>query len=70
MLRLIVQIVDTGAAANIGGPVETRYRTFDVDLPEVEAELRKADNWTTRHVVGAEVLAASSSEGKGVGNGE
>lgn len=56
MLRLIVQITDTGDAANIGGPVHTRYRTFDVALPEVEALLKKRDAWVTRNLVGVELL--------------
>lgn len=56
MLRLIVQIVDTGDACNVGGPVQTRYRTFDVDLPEVEAELRTDYKWATRSLVGAEIM--------------
>lgn len=61
MLRLIVQIVDIGDACNIGGPIQTRYRTFDVDLPEVEAELRTDDyKWATRSLVGAELLQAPS----------
>lgn len=59
MLRLIVQIVDIGDAANVGGPVQTRYRTFDVDLPEVEAELRTDYKWATRSLVGAELLNAA-----------
>jgi hypothetical protein len=50
-------------AANVGGPVVETCKTFDVDMPEVEAYLSCPDrdqygNWTytTRMVIGVEVL--------------
>lgn len=62
MLRLIVQITDTGDAANVGGPVHTRYRTFDVDLPDVEELLAKREAWVTRNLVGVELLSAATTK--------
>lgn len=59
-LRLIVRIDDANMAAHVGGPVITSYRTFDVDLPEVEALLRgggSGDNgFSYRALCGAEVV--------------
>jgi hypothetical protein len=47
-------------AANVGGAVHTDHRTFEVDLPELEAFLAepKRHNWTytQRQVIGVEVV--------------
>jgi hypothetical protein len=69
MIRLIIRDTHYGAAANVGGDVETRLKTFDVELPaEIEAYLREftderdkllAENknrWWNREVIGVEVL--------------
>ena len=69
MIRLIIRDTDYGAAVHVGGDVETRFKTFDVELPaEVEAYLReftderdrllaeKKSIWWAREVVGVEVL--------------
>jgi hypothetical protein len=69
MIRLIIRDTDYVAAANVGGDVETLFKTFDVELPaEVEAYLReftderdrllaeKKTRWWTREVIGVEVL--------------
>ena len=69
MIRLIIRDTDYGAAANVGGYVETRFKTFDVELPaDVEAYLReftderdrllaeKKNIWWNREVIGVEVL--------------
>ena len=50
MIRILCQVTDIGAAANIGGPVQDRYKTFDVDLPEVEEWINKEGQWETRLV--------------------
>ena len=42
MLRIIVIISDAIHAANVGGEVTRTAKTFDVDLPGLEAELRPA----------------------------
>ena len=69
MIRLIIRDTDYVAAANVGGDVETLFKTFDVELPaEVEAYLReftderdrllaeKKNMWWNREVIGVEVL--------------
>ena len=60
MLRLVLQKVHTGDAANIGGPVTTEVFTFDFDLPDAERCLRGVDVWNNVHVIGVEVLAAKA----------
>lgn len=65
MLRLIVRTDDAGMAVNVGGSVLVQYRTFDVDLPEVEAFLGRVGNLAHRQVVGVELVpAASRKEGQ------
>ena len=68
MLRIVVQTCDCGMAANVGGSVESSVKTFDAELPELEAYLReyetaKSDHaahrcvlYWHRNVIGAEVL--------------
>jgi hypothetical protein len=58
MLRLVIREDDAAMAANVGGHVQTTYRTFDVDLPHVEAWLTVDPrmHYTQRVLVGAEVL--------------
>lgn len=57
MLRVIVRTDGAGMAANVGGSVLTDFRTFDVDLPEIEALLREPlDNFTHRQIVGVELI--------------
>lgn len=58
-LRIIVCDVDSGNACNVGGPVEVKYRTFDIEAPEVEAFVREPKDfgWSyyQRHISGVEV---------------
>ena len=69
MLRLIIQTTDFGEAANVGGPVITRLRTIDVELPEVEKHLREFDDakangktvWSNRQLIGVEVIKSPKS---------
>jgi hypothetical protein len=57
MIRLCVSVASAGMAANVGGPVQVRMRTFDIDLPELEELLsHPSDSYTEAHVCGAEVL--------------
>lgn len=56
MLRAIIRNTDHAAAANIGGPIETRYITVDFDCPEVERWLAAGVPYQSREVVGVEVL--------------
>jgi hypothetical protein len=55
-------------AANVGGPVITSYKTFDVDLPDVEALLNAGgstgNSFSYNVLVGAEIVAALKSEGR------
>lgn len=62
MLRIVLQRIHTGDACNVGGPVTTSVRTFDVDIPEVEKCLRDTDRWTDVQVIGIETLDATSKE--------
>jgi len=56
-VRLIVCIDDAAMAANVGGSVHTSYRTFDVDLPDVEALLRdRANGYTEARLIGCELV--------------
>lgn len=76
MLRIVVQTCDCGMAANIGGSVESSVKTFDVDMPELEAHLReyedakerakdtKLPTYWHRCVIGAEVLPNNTGVGR------
>lgn len=58
-IRLIVVTNNVEAAANVGGPVATSYRTFDVEALEVVAFMRQnIGALSTRSIAGAEVLPA------------
>ena len=68
MIRIIIQDCDFGAAANIGGPVESHVKSFDVDIPALEKHLRdfkemsdkcksaKQMVWSSQNVAGIELL--------------
>ena len=64
MLRIIVRGSDNGAAIHVGGPVVIDYKTFDVELPKVEAYLTEftgvQDSYTSREIVGVEVMCLCS----------
>lgn len=61
MIRIIIRTDDAGMAANIGGNVDTKYRTFDISAPEIEAFMReKLDSYSHRHFVGVELVAVTS----------
>jgi hypothetical protein len=56
-IRIIAHSTDAEMAANVGGPVTTSYRTFDIDAPEVETFLRKPwRNYEERGIIGIELL--------------
>ena len=38
MLRIVIRSDDAGMAANVGGAVETTYRTMLIRLPHIKAE--------------------------------
>lgn len=55
MIRIVCVEVDISISA-IGGPPETKYRTFDVELVEIEAWLRKPTPYGARAFAGIELL--------------
>lgn len=57
-LRIIVATTDAARAAHVGGPIEVKYKTFDIEAPEVERFLKsgKPNNFWDRTIVGVEVL--------------
>lgn len=56
MIRIIVRTDDAGMAANVGGAVLSKFKTVDIDCPEVEAILRKESSLAHSQVVGVELL--------------
>jgi len=68
MIRVIVRTVNCANAAHVGGPIDTDYKTFDFDLPELEAFLkepeRKKWTYTTREVIGVELVNAAPAKRK------
>jgi hypothetical protein len=62
MLRIIAEESDIGAAANVGGPVIVRHKTFDVNAPEVERYLSLKQQWATRQIIGVEYRDEAAEE--------
>lgn len=66
MIRIICRLANAGMAANVGGAVLTKYRTFDVVLPEVEKYMREAvkegGTYAQYQIVGTEILAEPVSQ--------
>ena len=57
MLRIVVLIADASMAANVGGPVQTWCKTFDIEAKELEQFMLCKDNqYREKHIVGVEVL--------------
>lgn len=60
-VRIIVQQTNAAAAAHVGGPITTEYRTFDVEAPELVAIMRSSlDQFCHRSIVGVEVLGGET----------
>jgi hypothetical protein len=61
MIRLVIRSTDEAGAVNVGSPVDISYKTFDVELPEVERFLLeyagKPGSYITRTIIGSEVVA-------------
>lgn len=59
MIRIIVRTSDGAQAANIGGDVDTTFRTFEFSLPELEKFLnepnKKKWSYCFRQVIGVEI---------------
>jgi len=68
MIRVIVRTVNCANAAHVGGPIDTDYKTFDVDLPELKKFLQEPtlNGWTyhAREVVGVELLEDAPAKRK------
>ncbi len=63
MLRIIMVEADASMAANVGGPVQVKYRTFEVELPELENLLRDKSNvYLQRSVCGVELIEPKTEQ--------
>jgi hypothetical protein len=59
MVRIICTESDAAMAANVGGPVTQRMKSFDVDIPELEKWLKdRPSTYMERTFTGLELLAA------------
>lgn len=58
MVRICVCVSNAGMAANVGGPVQVRMRTFDIENAELEVLLTEGScgGYVETHVIGAEVI--------------
>jgi hypothetical protein len=65
MIRLIASETDAGQAANVGGPVSVRHKTFDIHIPELEAwinePLEKKWGYIERRFEGIEILPVNNA---------
>lgn len=56
-IRLLVRTDDAAMPSHVGGSVLTTFKTFDVELPEVEAFLSESQGtYAHRQLVGVEVI--------------
>ena len=59
-IRIIVRTDDAGMASNVGGAVLTRFKTFEIQAPELEEFLgEKLDMYGQRQIVGTEYEGTS-----------
>lgn len=57
MIRIVCHEADAEMAANVGGPVQQSYKTFEFDLPQLESWLLGVyATYKSRQVIGVEVL--------------
>ncbi len=57
MIRVVVKTDGAGMAANVGGSVYERIKSFDIYAPFLEEYLReKLGGYSHRQVVGVEVI--------------
>ncbi|HXR93738.1 MAG TPA: hypothetical protein VN750_26030 [Steroidobacteraceae bacterium] len=60
MLRIVIRTDNAAMAANVGGPIESTFKTFDVEIPAAEAFLRQPlAAYEQRQIVGVELLPVS-----------
>ncbi len=62
MIRIICANNDFADAANVGGPATVTHKTFDVELPEVEAWLREHVKYHSRSFQGIELIPPQKKE--------
>jgi hypothetical protein len=66
MLRIIVREDNFGMAAHVGGPVQTTFKTFDVELPECEQFILEFEGvsgcYVTRTISGVEVITGKMTD--------
>jgi len=66
MIRVICSETDAGLAANVGGPVTVKCKTFDYNLEEVETWLSQANQpdftYIERRFVGIEIIAKTEAK--------
>jgi len=63
-IRIIVRVDDFSMAANVGGNVQTSYRTFEIDHPQIEALITpRQASYSEATVVGAEIVAQQEGDG-------
>ena len=56
-IRLICVETDCGDAANVGGPIHVRHKTFDIECPpEVRAFLTNGGKYISTFISGAELI--------------
>jgi hypothetical protein len=57
VIRIIIRTDDASMAANVGGSVNSTFRTFDIHCPSVEAFLsEKLPSLAHRQVLGIEQI--------------
>lgn len=63
MIRIIVTTVDAGRSANVGGPVVTEIKSFDLSAPALEAFVvaMRHDKYIDRFVSHVEFLPEQPS---------
>lgn len=65
MIRIIVRTVNSNHVIHAGAPApELRFKTFDVELPDLELHLKGAspDSYEYREVIGIEVLSGGEAQ--------
>lgn len=63
--RIIVRTDDANMAANVGGVVESTFKTIDVEIPALEKLLsEKLGMYVQRQIIGVEPLPPADREGK------
>lgn len=64
MIRIIVRVDDAVMPVNVtGGSVDTKFRTFDVEIPELETYIKAAEGkYSHANVLGVEIVQRANHE--------